>query len=384
MRAACLLFVSSLRRMRALLVASAIIGAMLCVLFGVFNTIVPDYRDWLSLGYTDNDKSALSADFERYLTERLGARLVEADEHTLETELIEKRVSALIEVPAGFGQAVLTGEEGALQTTSMDDYANRVLLQSYLEGYTSSLDVLSGAAGGDEARFERLLADAWERTATVSAVPLAGDVAERVTERDVFRNTIGFFLMIGVLLSIGMANIIYDDRANGTWQRVRASSVSAPSYVAGICSAGFVAALLMVAVLFVYLALAGMDGNLLLVQTLPLCLLFGLFAIAFALVCGLLFKSRNSIYFAVVAVSTISCLLGGAFFPLDTAPQVMQQLAHISPAFWFMNALESLYAGDTTGWLVSAGILALFSLLCFLIAGVTFAGKQAPTPRAGD
>jgi ABC-2 type transport system permease protein len=384
MRAAWLLFVSSLRRMRALLVASALIGVMLCILFGVFNSIVTEYRNWLSLGYTDNDDSILSEDFELYLTERLGVQLIEADEHALETELIEKRVSALVEVPEGFGQAVLTGKEGALQTTFMDDYANRMLLQSYLEGYAVSLDILSAAAGGDEARFEGLLADARERTVEVSTVPLADDVAERARDWGTFRSILGFFLMIGVLLSTGMANILYDDRANGTWQRVRASSVSAPSYVAGVCAAGFVAALLMVVLLFIYLAFSSAASNLPLAQMLPLCLLFGLFAIAFALVCGLLLKSRNAIYFAVVAFSTISSLLGGAFFPLDTAPQVMQQLAHLFPAFWFMDALESLYAGDTTGWLVSAGILALFSLLCFLIASVTFAGRQAPTPRAGD
>ncbi|MDR2196486.1 MAG: ABC transporter permease, partial [Coriobacteriales bacterium] len=169
----------------------------------------------------------------------------------------------------------------------------------------------------------------------------------------------------------------FDDRENGTWQRVRASSVTAPSYVAGVCAAGFVAALLMVALFFCYLALIGAGESLLLAQALVPSLLFGLFAVAFALVCGLLLKSRSSISYIVIAVSTISCLMGGAFFPIDTAPQVMQQLAHVSPAFWFGTALEALYAGDMGTWLGSSGVLALFSLLCFLIAGVSFASKRS-------
>jgi ABC-2 type transport system permease protein len=183
--------------------------------------------------------------------------------------------------------------------------------------------------------------------------------------------------MIGSLLAIGMANVLYEDRVNGTFQRVRASSVSAPSYVAGVCGAGFVAVLLMVVVFFAYLLFMGDGAVLSLASALVPCLLAGLFAIAFALVCGLLFKSRNAIYFTVIAASTILCLFGGAFFPIDTAPQFMQQLAHISPAFWFTAAMEGLYAGDAVAWLFATGVLALFSLLCFLIAGVNFAGKRS-------
>jgi ABC-2 type transport system permease protein len=304
-------------------------------------------------------------------------RLVKGDADFLETELVEKRVSALVEVPQGFGRAVASGAEGALQTTFMDDYENRVFLQSYLEGYTASLVVLTAAAGGDETRLEHLLADTREQATDVSSLPLEGDVAERIKDRHLFRVTMGFFLRIGALLTIGMASILFDDRENGTWQRVRASSVTAPSYVTGVCAAGFVAVVLMVALFFCYLALIGAGNNLLLGQMLVPSLLSGLFAVAFALVCGLLLTSRNSIYFVVISVSTISCLIGGAYFPIDTAPQLMQQLAHVSPAFWYISALEGLYAGDTTAWLSSTGVLALFSLLCFLIAGVSYASKRA-------
>jgi ABC-2 type transport system permease protein len=376
-RTAWLLFANSLRRMYALLVASLLVGVMLCVLFWVFGSVVPEYRESLRVGYTDDDNSAVSADLERYLTERLGMELVEGDGDFLETELVEKRVSALVRVPAGFEEAVLSGGEGALATTFMDDYLNRVLLQSYFEEYAASLAVLAAAAEGDGARFERLLADTRAQSAEVSVVPLGGDVAERVTKREMFGTVLGFFLMIGVLLTIGVANILYDDRANGTWQRVRASRVSAPSYVAGVCAAGFVAVLLMVVVFLGYLALIGEDANLSLAPVLLFCLLYGLFAVALALVCGLMFKSRNAIYFAVISFSTISCLLGGAFFPIDTAPLVMRQLAHVVPAFWFNAAREALYAGEAGAWLGAAGTLALFSLLGFLIAGVVFTGKRS-------
>jgi ABC-2 type transport system permease protein len=185
--------------------------------------------------------------------------------------------------------------------------------------------------------------------------------------------------MLSLLITVGVANILHDDGIAGTYRRMRASNVTAPSYVGGVCAAGFMAALLMVVVHFVYLLLIGKGAHLSLGPTFVLCLLFGLFEVGFALVCGLLIKTRMGILWAIISISTPLTLLGGAFFPIDTAPAFMQQLAHISPMFWFMKAVEGLRDGDGEAWLVSAAILALFALLCYLVAGVRFATRSRST-----
>jgi ABC-2 type transport system permease protein len=303
--------------------------------------------------------------------------LVEGEQSFLETELVEKRVSAIVEVPAGFGETVVAEQPAALLVTYMDDYANRVFLQAYLEEYSASLSILAGAAAGDEARFEGLLDELRANSSEVSSIPLDADLARREGIWSVFSNVLGFFLMIGAMVTIGMAYILHDDRAAGIYQRLRASNMSAVSYVGGVCLAGFLAALLIVVVLFSYLALIGEGEELPLWPTFGFCLLFGLFAVAFALVCGLLVKSRLGILWTIIGISVPFSLMGGALFPIDVAPQFMQQIAHISPMFWFMEGLEGIRVADGGTILLSASILALFALLGFLIAGVRFASRPS-------
>ena len=107
MRKSWLVFVNSLQRMRALALISLLVGAMLSVLFMTFANLMPTFASPPKLGYTDYDNSAVSADFKRYATERLGMELVEGDADFLASELVDKRLSALVEIPQGFGAAVL-------------------------------------------------------------------------------------------------------------------------------------------------------------------------------------------------------------------------------------------------------------------------------------
>jgi ABC-2 type transport system permease protein len=146
--------------------------------------------------------------------------------------------------------------------------------------------------------------------------------------------------------------------------------------VGGICVAGFIAALLMVLVFFGYLLIIGKGATLPLGQTLALSLLFGLVIVALALVCGLLIDNRMGVFWAIVVISTVSSLLGGAFFPVEYAPDFMQQLARVTPAFWFVGAFDGILANDTGSFLASAGVLSLFALLGFLVAAVRFASRS--------
>jgi hypothetical protein len=50
--------------------------------------------------------------------------------------------------------------------------------------------------------------------------------------------------------------------------------------------------------------------------------------------------------------------------------------AHITPQFWLVDALYRIHDGVADAWILSAGILALFSVLFFLVAGVQFDSKS--------
>ena len=377
MRTTWLIFVNSLQRMRVLVAGSFTAGILLGVVLLVTTHLLPGLETPIRLGYTDKDGSAVSADFRLYLTENLGMELIEGDEAWLEGELVNKKVSALVEVPAGFEQALLRDTKGALLVTYMGDYANRAFLQSYFESYVGSVQVLAASAQDDASKLRGLLAEAKADQAPLSTVRLDEQLEHRERDWDMFVLLYGFFVMISSLLIIGMASVVLDDRQNNTFQRVQVSGVNAVSYVVGVCAAGFLVAIVMVLIFILVCLQQGLGVNIPLGPILFMSLLYALFCVSFALVCALLCKSQLSCGWLILAISTIFCLLGGAYFPIEYSPYALQQLAHITPQFWLMDGVRQIAAGNSDAWVLSSGILALFSLLCFLVAGIRFASSSS-------
>ena len=377
MRTIWLIFVSSLQRMRALAIGSLAGGLALCVLLIVVTRLLPSMDTPMRLGYINSDSSVVSADFESYMTEKLGIELVEGDEAWLEGELVDKHISAIVEVPAGFEQALLDGTEGALLATYMDDYANRAFLQSYLESYTGSLQALASYAQSDAGKFSDLLSEAREAEPAVSTIALDELLVQKESDWTVFLLLFGFFVLVSSLITIGVATIVFEDRLNNTYQRVQASGVAAAHYVIGVCVAGLLVAVIMILVFILFSIQQGLGVNIPMGPIFLMSILFALFCVGFALVCGLFCKTRNSCYWVILAVATVFCLLGGAYFPIEYSPQVMQQIAHITPHFWLMETIRQISTGQTDAWIMSSGILALFALLCFLVAGIRFASRQS-------
>jgi ABC-2 type transport system permease protein len=377
MKAAWLILVSSLQRMKALVLASFFAGLLLGLILIIVTNQFTGFDTPVRIGYLDNDSSAVSKDLENYLTESLGMELVRGDVSELESELVDKKISAIIEVPSGFEKALLKNTDRALLVTHMDDYANRALLQSYLESYTASVQILANYSSGDAAQFKSLLLDVQKEQPTIKIVKLDEQLLKWEQDWELFILLFGFFVMISALVTVGVATTVFEDRVNRTFQRVQASGVVAASYVFGVCAAGFIAAFIMVVVFVTFCALKGLVMSANLIPILLLSLLFVLFSVAFALVCGLLCKSRNSCYWLILAVSTIFCLLGGAYFPITYAPQILQQVARITPQFWLVDGIRNMAAGQSDAWILPACILSLFSLLCFLVAGIRFASRQS-------
>ena len=112
------------------------------------------------------------------------------------------------------------------------------------------------------------------------------------------------------------------------------------------------------------------------IQLTLLCLLYSLIVVAISLFIAMLLNSKNSIMAALVGFTTVTCILGGAFFPLDYSPEFMQQLALITPQYWFMDSMRVLLDDPNGVWWINGVILAMFAVLFFVLAGTRFASTK--------
>jgi ABC-2 type transport system permease protein len=327
----------------------------------------------ISLGIIDYDQSQLSMDFKDYLSDKLNYNIIEnASYDMLSTELIEKNISAIIEIPEDFHHQFLAGSKKELVLTTLDDYENSAFLQAYLNSYLSSIRVLSVSAGGDSEVFERLLGKYKNENVQITQTAAQEVDIKLIMEKEGFINSIGFFLMFIFSISIVLSFLILDDRLSGVFNRIQITPVKPVQYIVGSGIFGMLVCMIQVGIYCGYLAATGKNIGVPIWIIAVLMSLFSLFTVCFSLTIALAVKSRNAVISIIIGFSTIGCILGGAYFPITMSPKSLQNLARILPQFWFMDTLRKLQADLTANILPNLTILILFTILTFLIAAVLF------------
>ncbi|GHU62922.1 hypothetical protein AGMMS49983_05310 [Clostridia bacterium] len=391
-------FHTALRRSRAMMIVAVAISVGLLLIGGVSIGQTEISVSGIRIGLLDQDRSTVSADLTRYLSEDLGLDVrdgMSLDE--LKTELLDKRISAIIEVPEGFEAAALRGaasdggaadaEPGGsaaeaadtamarIRLTVMGDYANEAFLRAYLDGYAGSLKTLIAAAGGDAARLHTLLADTAANDFSVQVADKNEELLRTEAERNGFGSMLGLFEIISFLLAIGLCSMLFADRKGGTFTRVQASNVRAGAYTTAMGLVGVVISLLIIALPLIFTAVARLDAGMPMGVIILIVFVYSLFVIAFGLFAGLWMTSQEGIVALVVIVATISSMVGGAFFPLETAPEIFQKLAVITPQYWFNDVVDSYFFTDAGHWGTGVCVILLMAAIFFILAGVRFVMK---------
>ncbi|MDR0936094.1 MAG: ABC transporter permease [Oscillospiraceae bacterium] len=350
MRNIFIVFVNTIRRSKSAIAVTAAAGILLCV---IFNLMLPLYATFsqpgLNLGLCVYNETAFSADFKAYLADDLRMKLTEkADYDELSKMLVDRKISGIIEV-----------ENDEITATFLDDYANRAFVTAYLESYLSAVSVNPNARA----------------TAIPLTITSANSKTAQEAQQGAFRTSTGFFLSFSFILGLFIAWQIFNDRGGGVYSRVKASNMRTASYISGICLEGILCTLLQSGIFIGYLAISGKDIGMNFWFAALLCLLYSLFVVGFSLFCALVFKSQGSIIATVVGGSSIMCMIGGAYFPIATAPEFMQKLARVVPQYWFSDAVDRLQSGAGAGFHLL--VLTLFALLTFILSGVWFAYEKS-------
>ena len=367
------LFANSLSRMKGILVLCAIVSVCVAFIGGLGGEVE---LATINLGYIDRDGSAVSADFARYMTDDLGMGLVLSDSvDDMNSELIDKRISGLVEVPAGFEAALLSGSPEPVALTFTDDYANEAFTRGYIDAYMQSLGLVAFAASGDAAALDGLLTQAAAERPPVAALEKDDSLLREQREKFLYRSMLSFFTMFSFVMAISVANMVFADRRDGTYRRIKAGRVTSFEYASSISAIGLVQMLLIVGPSLALYALSGGDSGVPFAVTAGLLTLFAFFITGFGLLAGLLMPTQGGIIALIIAVTTITSMLGGAFFPVDMAPKLFKTLGQFTPQHWFFSAVENWQTGLDSP-IGPTLVVLLAGALCFVLAGVVFAGNR--------
>lgn len=342
------------------------------------NTVLSGFdADTMKIGLMDGDKSPLSENMKNYLTETLCMKIFEKNDYdSLADLLIDRDISAIIEVPQGFFENAAAGTVDTLEITTLDDYENAAFINAYLESYMQGVKVLSDCAAGDKNTFEKMLsADADKGTVTV--VKSSSDSDKIAGAHAAFSFAIGFMIMINSGVTVFISFMIISDRNSGTYNRMRCSSLKPSEYVIGVNLFGIICCTAMNAAftLIVY--------NLNEFIPVPMGLafaaseLFMLFSVGLSVLFALILKNQTDLVTVAIGYTTLGSMLGGAWFPITEGLGMVSSIAKLFPQYWFMDMIRNMPSDPNYNCVPNMCILALAAVLAYLISAVIFTKKNS-------
>lgn len=185
----------------------------------------------------------------------------------------------------------------------------------------------------------------------------------------------GFAVLFAFLSTQLVITLFFREYSWGTWNRLRASAARTTDILAGKAS---VALLIQLTQLSAVIALGMVlfhyrpNGSLI-----ALALVLVTFSVALACMGMLIVSLVDSLDLALsiaVLVGMLMACLGGAIAPVSGFPDWARTAAHISPAYWALEAVERIgLAGATVVdvW-PSVAAIALFAIACAVVGTMCF------------
>ena len=122
-------FTGMLKRLKTALVIALLAGLASIALYYCGRPIADIYsvQDKIDVAVIDNDRSELSAMLKNYLSDKMSMNIIEDEQEKFNDKLINRDVSAIIEIPQNFEKNTIDGKDVKIKSTTLDDYENGIV-----------------------------------------------------------------------------------------------------------------------------------------------------------------------------------------------------------------------------------------------------------------
>ncbi|MDX2139184.1 MAG: ABC transporter permease [Chloroflexota bacterium] len=391
---------------------------------GVQPGTVPDAPDIL-LDVIDNDGSALSSQFLDALRaanvnfvlcplDNDAADRCQLDGAPFDAALAEARLRnqvalALLDIPAGFGASLQSGQNVTLgyrsnENASAPSYILQAV-QATVQQFSAALvaervgrDALANTPGLglDEAEQNALATDIRQRASDLltaqppvvnEVVSTAGGDAVTPSSGGFSQSIPGMATMYVMFAVFPVAVALMAERKQGTLQRMVTMPIARWQILGGKLLARFIMGMLQYGIVFfgglllfplIFNAFFGMNTQISFGNDLPALLLtmvvYTLCVTALTLLLTTFLKNEAQAGALTLLLTLTLAPLGGAWWPLEIVPDWMRTLGHISPVAWAMNSYSELifFNGSLLTVLPFIGVLAAAAAVFFAIGVARF------------
>lgn len=331
----------------------------------------------------DLDRSVYSARVVRAVDDPAAYEALGVDEAAARTLVADGQSPVAVIVPQGFGGRIEEGKTARLYVVRDPGSTNAQAVVQVVEGAATRIAANAEAARiaaealEGRAEFADLFEyadDLWSPDPPVGVetrVVLATEARENeLTAPPNTQYSLGFTVFFVMMVALGSAGGILEEREIGTLRRLLSTPVSRAEVLMGktlgvALVAGFEAVLLVGFGSLVFGVPWGSDP-------LPVALVLGSLVLAstgMGVMISALVRTRGQMSALTPVVSTALAMLGGCYWPIEITSPFMQQVARLTPTGWAMAALKDVVARGMgiEAVIVPVAVLLAFGAVCLAI-----------------
>lgn len=299
-------------------------------------------------------------------------------------DAFDDRAGVLLYLKPDFDRGVLEGNlEEALLTYMVSEDERLELFDEELTEELSQLHSLSASTGMDAEEITEFLKEMEEQMPKKEVVSLSGkkDIA-LTAEQTACRDRIGYafaIITLGFLFcGVCVAHTVIEEQENKVYTRIMLSGIGRQTYLGAKLVMALMISVLQTVILGICLFVAGnTDFGMNQFAFLMLIFLLGLIFSMVSLSMGILIGDVMSANYAVFALWSISALLAGLYFPLDSTSAILKAISYLMPQKWFLRAAELLFVGDKSVYSMVICITAAYLIVILSVSGVGLKIRRA-------
>lgn len=299
-------------------------------------------------------------------------------------DAFDDRAGVLLYLKPDFDKGVLEGNlEDALLTYTVSEDERLELFEEELTEQLSQIYSLAAGTGMDAEEITEFLKEMEEQLPEKEVVSLSGkkDIA-LTAEQTACRDRIGYafaIITLGFLFcGVCVAHTVIEEQENKVYTRIMLSGIGRQTYLGAKLVMAVMISVLQTGILGICLFAAGnTDFGMNQFAFLLLIFLLGLIFSTASLGMGILLGDVMSSNYAVFALWSISALLAGLYFPLDSTSAVLKSISYLMPQKWFLRAAELLFVGDKSVYSMVICITVAYLIVILSVSGVGLKIRRA-------
>ena len=293
----------------------------------------------------------------------------------MEIDGYDDRMGAALYLGRSFDAEAVSGtmQDGMVVYTLSED-ERKTLFDNELRMIIGQIKTAAAAVGSENAA--AYLSEVSSKLPEMKVVSLAGKNQRNLTNEQLDQKALmGYALAIltlgFVFGGIFVAHTVISEQKDMVLTRIRLTNLTPKGYYTAKFLCGGVVSLLLTIVMGVCSLMID-TGRLGInqVSLLTMIFLLGLIFCSMSLLFGILLGNIFSANVAAFTLWSMSSLLSGLYFPLDSSAKAVKTISYMMPQKWFMDATEMLMVRDNKVYFVLICVTIAYMVITFSLGSV--------------